>query len=291
MSRRLVSPYVQYLSINPLPILYPVFICSKSTSSPPLSPLQIPVLSRVNNLRSTCARKPPVQPAVRGPPSNSPYLVLISFAEKSTWWGCGSHVPMVMDSIDESERCSCTPKVEKDGKEYPPMGKTADWLRSLWSWWKAALPECHPSRSPAETLTTITTINWGCYWERVTAKIALWKLHGYDVMVPSLRYKIPTLHERNSPGIHIQESSPFSLSSVNHWYSNPSNLDSENWRHFIDRHFERICPRLSQPQCGYQISALWQYLKSESTLLFRDRRRLIRASFQNQIAPNLLISI
>lgn len=126
VSRRLISPYVQYLSINPLPILYPVSICSKSTSSPPLSPLQIPVLSPVNNLRSTCARKPPVQPAVRGPTSNSPYLVLISFAEKSTWWGCGSHVPMVMDSIDESERCTCTPKVEKDGKKYPPMGKTAD---------------------------------------------------------------------------------------------------------------------------------------------------------------------
>ncbi|KAE9977449.1 hypothetical protein EG328_002035 [Venturia inaequalis] len=49
-----------------------------------------------------------------------------STCQKSTWWGCGSHVPMVMDSIDESERCTCTPKVEKDGKEYPPMGKTAD---------------------------------------------------------------------------------------------------------------------------------------------------------------------
>lgn len=30
----------------------------------------------------------------------------------------GQHVPGVMDPIAESERCSCTPKVEKEGKEY-----------------------------------------------------------------------------------------------------------------------------------------------------------------------------
>ncbi|EMF12786.1 uncharacterized protein SEPMUDRAFT_44142 [Sphaerulina musiva SO2202] len=43
--------------------------------------------------------------------------------QKSTWWGCGSHVPSVMDSINEADRCTCEPKVEKDGKSYPPMGK------------------------------------------------------------------------------------------------------------------------------------------------------------------------
>lgn len=43
--------------------------------------------------------------------------------EKSTWWGCGSHVPMVMDSIPEDERCTCDPKIERDGKQYPPMAK------------------------------------------------------------------------------------------------------------------------------------------------------------------------
>ena len=32
----------------------------------------------------------------------------------------------VMDKVDENDRCKCTPKVEKEGKEYPPMGKTAD---------------------------------------------------------------------------------------------------------------------------------------------------------------------
>ncbi|CAK1366967.1 hypothetical protein CB0940_10316 [Cercospora beticola] len=43
--------------------------------------------------------------------------------QKTTWWGCGSHVPMVMDTVPEAERCSCEPKVEKEGKSYPPMGK------------------------------------------------------------------------------------------------------------------------------------------------------------------------
>lgn len=27
-----------------------------------------------------------------------------------------------MDKCDQSEWCTCLPKVEKDGKEYPPMG-------------------------------------------------------------------------------------------------------------------------------------------------------------------------
>lgn len=43
-------------------------------------------------------------------------------ADKATWWGCGQHVPMVMDSIPDSERCSCEPKVERDGHTYPPQG-------------------------------------------------------------------------------------------------------------------------------------------------------------------------
>ncbi|EME81051.1 uncharacterized protein MYCFIDRAFT_26709 [Pseudocercospora fijiensis CIRAD86] len=42
---------------------------------------------------------------------------------KSTWWGCGQHVPMVMDLIPESSRCTCEPKIEREGKQYPPMGK------------------------------------------------------------------------------------------------------------------------------------------------------------------------
>lgn len=45
--------------------------------------------------------------------------------DKATWWGCGQHVPMVMDSIPENERCGCEPKVEKEGKQYPPKAAQA----------------------------------------------------------------------------------------------------------------------------------------------------------------------
>ncbi|KXL44822.1 hypothetical protein M433DRAFT_58407 [Acidomyces richmondensis BFW] len=38
---------------------------------------------------------------------------------KATWWGCGEHVPSIMDPIPESDRCTCDPKVEKGGKKYP----------------------------------------------------------------------------------------------------------------------------------------------------------------------------
>jgi hypothetical protein len=30
---------------------------------------------------------------------------------------------MVMDSIKEDDRCTCEPKVEREGKQYPPMAK------------------------------------------------------------------------------------------------------------------------------------------------------------------------
>ena len=42
------------------------------------------------------------------------------FIAKVSWIGCGLHVPRVMDIIPENERCTCTPKVEKEGKMYPP---------------------------------------------------------------------------------------------------------------------------------------------------------------------------
>lgn len=46
-----------------------------------------------------------------------------SATDKATWWGCGNHIPSVMDSIPESEWCTCEPKVEKDGKQYPPKSE------------------------------------------------------------------------------------------------------------------------------------------------------------------------
>lgn len=32
---------------------------------------------------------------------------------------------MVMDAIPENERCGCEPKVEKEGKQYPPKAAQA----------------------------------------------------------------------------------------------------------------------------------------------------------------------
>lgn len=46
--------------------------------------------------------------------------------DKATWWGCGKHIPNVMDQIPENERCTCTPQVEVEGKKYPPKGPKAD---------------------------------------------------------------------------------------------------------------------------------------------------------------------
>ncbi|KAL5596785.1 hypothetical protein BROUX41_006531 [Berkeleyomyces rouxiae] len=43
---------------------------------------------------------------------------------QKTWWGCGAHIAMVMDSIPEAERCQCTPTVSQNGKEYPPKAKS-----------------------------------------------------------------------------------------------------------------------------------------------------------------------
>ena len=46
---------------------------------------------------------------------------LTSFIEKTSWTGCGEHIPRVIDGVAEQDRCTITPKVKRDGKEYPPM--------------------------------------------------------------------------------------------------------------------------------------------------------------------------
>jgi len=44
--------------------------------------------------------------------------------QKTTWRGCGLHVPGVFNNVPEEKRCTCGPKVERDvgGKklEFPP---------------------------------------------------------------------------------------------------------------------------------------------------------------------------
>ncbi|KAL1969177.1 hypothetical protein VTN77DRAFT_431 [Rasamsonia byssochlamydoides] len=49
-----------------------------------------------------------------------------STCHKATWWGCGLHIPMVMDAIPEADWCTCTPRVQVEGKEYPPKGASAN---------------------------------------------------------------------------------------------------------------------------------------------------------------------
>jgi hypothetical protein len=49
--------------------------------------------------------------------------LLTTSIDKRTWFGCGMHVPSVMDSVPKNDWCDCEPKTEKNGTEYPPMGK------------------------------------------------------------------------------------------------------------------------------------------------------------------------
>ncbi|KAK2768915.1 hypothetical protein FQN53_006209 [Emmonsiellopsis sp. PD_33] len=39
---------------------------------------------------------------------------------KKTWFGCGLHIPRVMDEIPKDEWCTCAPKKKVGEVEYPP---------------------------------------------------------------------------------------------------------------------------------------------------------------------------
>ncbi|KAI1767661.1 hypothetical protein GGR53DRAFT_83082 [Hypoxylon sp. FL1150] len=43
---------------------------------------------------------------------------------KTTWFGCGSHIPSVLDHVSADEWCICEPKVEVNGTKYPPKATT-----------------------------------------------------------------------------------------------------------------------------------------------------------------------
>lgn len=49
-------------------------------------------------------------------------LTTIAQTEGITWFGCGAHIPSVLDSIPEEEWCGCEPSVERGGRKYPPGG-------------------------------------------------------------------------------------------------------------------------------------------------------------------------
>jgi hypothetical protein len=57
------------------------------------------------------------------PTSHSDCISLLAPTEGTTWYGCGSHIPSVLDSVPQSERCDCGPQVERNGKMYPPGGE------------------------------------------------------------------------------------------------------------------------------------------------------------------------
>ncbi|KAL2156199.1 hypothetical protein VTH82DRAFT_944 [Thermothelomyces myriococcoides] len=42
---------------------------------------------------------------------------------KQTWRGCGEHVASVLANVPETKWCTCEPKIEKDGKLYPPQAR------------------------------------------------------------------------------------------------------------------------------------------------------------------------
>ncbi|KAF2739483.1 hypothetical protein EJ04DRAFT_426679 [Polyplosphaeria fusca] len=50
------------------------------------------------------------------------YQAKCSTCNKTTWWGCGKHIPGVMNDIPEDQWCTCEPKVEREGHQYPPKG-------------------------------------------------------------------------------------------------------------------------------------------------------------------------
>lgn len=54
---------------------------------------------------------------------------------KKTWRGCGNHIPQALSGVSEDQWCTCEPKVNVNGKEYPPAAKMsvpgAAWLGSM----------------------------------------------------------------------------------------------------------------------------------------------------------------
>ena len=46
--------------------------------------------------------------------------------EKSSWFGCGSHIPKVMDAIPKDQWCTCKDTVEVNGVQYPPKAAKVD---------------------------------------------------------------------------------------------------------------------------------------------------------------------
>ncbi|KAF2134513.1 hypothetical protein P153DRAFT_391849 [Dothidotthia symphoricarpi CBS 119687] len=73
----------------------------------------------------SCRKSSPFHPASSSSPSIFPSKLHSSsndLLDKTTWWGCGKHVPGVMQNIPSEQWCTCAPRVEREGNAYPPMG-------------------------------------------------------------------------------------------------------------------------------------------------------------------------
>lgn len=78
-----------------------------------------PFLGVLDRQKGRRGKSPWLSPTLSYLPScyvHSDYL----FTEKTTWWGCGQHIPRVMDSVPQSDWCTCNPKTTVNSKEYPP---------------------------------------------------------------------------------------------------------------------------------------------------------------------------
>ncbi|KAK0623324.1 hypothetical protein B0T14DRAFT_564699 [Immersiella caudata] len=54
---------------------------------------------------------------------------------KQSWRGCGSHVQSVFSGVPEDKWCTCEPKVDINGKKYPPAAKMNIGLPSWMTSW------------------------------------------------------------------------------------------------------------------------------------------------------------
>ena len=46
-------------------------------------------------------------------------------AGKKSWRGCGQHIPQALNGVPETDWCTCEPRVNVKGKDYPPAAKMA----------------------------------------------------------------------------------------------------------------------------------------------------------------------
>ncbi|KAK1750765.1 hypothetical protein QBC47DRAFT_393492 [Echria macrotheca] len=60
---------------------------------------------------------------------------------KTSWRGCGSHIPSVFASIPEDKWCTCEPRTEVGGKQYPPMAKMNFGLPTWMTGWMGGASE------------------------------------------------------------------------------------------------------------------------------------------------------